>query len=491
MIFLPNKSVKIRIMFFMNSRIILNTFMFLALLNVCIQARGQTDENDLKISFRKAGEIMPRHAKEIESSNWSIGAETIDRHFSVYANWKQYLGPLGAKKARIQSGWARTETEKGKYNWEWLDEIVLDMVSQGVIPWMQVSYGNTIYEGGGGINLGDGIPESEEAVAAWQKYIKALVNRYKMYIDEWEVWNEPNYHINYEKYANFLILTAEIIKNVQADPKVLAFALGSRVDYEFADKVLKILYDRGKIDLIDQVTYHRNIAIPEDYINENELDRVIRKYSASIISRQGEAGFPGRYSERFALAKQPWNELQQAKSNIRRMMLDLGRDRECNVFTIVDLRYVYDNKVVMNPKGLIEADENMEVKRLKPAYFAVQNVCSVFDNSLEKDNSLAVKFEADNIYHFEYINKTTTKNMIVYWKGGEVPKAANEFKTCILKVSGANISKAVLADLRTGKVYSIPKRNIRTKGNELIFKDIILYDSPVLITDRSLLKLKK
>ena len=171
-------------------------------------------------------------------------------------------------------------------------------------------------------------------------------------------------------------------------------------------------------------------------------------------------------------------------------MLDLGRNIECNVFTIIDLRYIYDGKAVMNPKGLIEADENMQVKRLKPSYFAVQNVCSVFDNSVIKDKNLKVKIEGDSISHFEYKNKTNQKNIIVYWKGGEVPKSTNQFKTTTITLSGASLSKPVLADLRTGGVYSIPKRNIQSKGNELIIKDILLYDSPVLVTDRSLLKLR-
>ena len=61
--------------------------------------------------FVYLGTIRPRHAREIESSNWSIGAETMDRDYTIYRNWRNYLGPLGAKKARIQSGWAKTEKE--------------------------------------------------------------------------------------------------------------------------------------------------------------------------------------------------------------------------------------------------------------------------------------------------------------------------------------------------------------------------------------------
>jgi hypothetical protein len=48
------------------------------------------------------------------------------------------------KLARIQSGWAKTEQEKGKYDWAWLDEIIPDMVAQGVEPWVCICDVNTI-----------------------------------------------------------------------------------------------------------------------------------------------------------------------------------------------------------------------------------------------------------------------------------------------------------------------------------------------------------
>ncbi len=90
--------------------------------------------------FRYLGKVKPRHARDIRSSNWSVGAETMDRDYTVYKHWKEYLGPLGIKKARIQSGWAKTEKTRGNYSWEWIDEIVFDMVDQGVEPWVCLYY---------------------------------------------------------------------------------------------------------------------------------------------------------------------------------------------------------------------------------------------------------------------------------------------------------------------------------------------------------------
>ena len=45
-----------------------------------------------------------------ESSSWSVGAETMDRNFTLYSEWSQYLGPLGVKRARVQAGSVTVDT---------------------------------------------------------------------------------------------------------------------------------------------------------------------------------------------------------------------------------------------------------------------------------------------------------------------------------------------------------------------------------------------
>ena len=52
-------------------------------------------------------------------SRWSVGCETLDRDYAVFGNYKEYLGELGVGYARIQSGWAKTEQKKGKYDFKW------------------------------------------------------------------------------------------------------------------------------------------------------------------------------------------------------------------------------------------------------------------------------------------------------------------------------------------------------------------------------------
>jgi hypothetical protein len=57
---------------------------------------------DIKIALPYIGSIKPRNATEIESSNWLIGCETLDRDFADYDQYKEYLVPLGIKLLRCR-----------------------------------------------------------------------------------------------------------------------------------------------------------------------------------------------------------------------------------------------------------------------------------------------------------------------------------------------------------------------------------------------------
>ena len=84
----------------------------------------------------KIGKIKPRKASEIKNSRIGIGFEKLDR--KVFNPEKAYdkLAMIGAKWVRIQSGWERTEQEKGVYDFEWLDSIVDNLLERGLVPWI-------------------------------------------------------------------------------------------------------------------------------------------------------------------------------------------------------------------------------------------------------------------------------------------------------------------------------------------------------------------
>ena len=52
------------------------------------------------------------------------------------------VAAIGVKWVRIQSGWARTEKEKGVYDFRWLDSIVDNLLARGLKPRMCLCCGD-------------------------------------------------------------------------------------------------------------------------------------------------------------------------------------------------------------------------------------------------------------------------------------------------------------------------------------------------------------
>jgi hypothetical protein len=79
----------------------------------------------------------------------------------------------------MQGGWARCDPNgTGDFNWGWLDEAVLGAAAVGVKPWIELSYGNPAYVGGGGNGPGAGVPTSDAALAGWSRWVTAMATRY-------------------------------------------------------------------------------------------------------------------------------------------------------------------------------------------------------------------------------------------------------------------------------------------------------------------------
>jgi len=449
------------------------------------EVRGKSE-----ITFTYLGQIKPRHARTIQSSNWSVGAETMDRDYTIYKNWCSYLGPLGFKKARLQAGWAKTERSKEVYDWQWLDEIIYDMVAgQGVEPWMCLCYGNPLYSNGE-TRLGAGIPKTEHSLQAWEKFVKAIVSRYKEQIDEWEVWNEPNLRKKNPPadYARFLILTSEAVRRVQPDAKILTMSLAG-VDYAYTSDVLEILADKNKLSLVNEVTYHPYKPNPdESYRAVAKLRAVVSRYSDKITIRQGENGCPSARRKTKALSGRDWTELSQAKWALRRLLGDLGRDIPSSYFAIMDMKYPDE----MNMKGLLKSRPDQTVEYAKPAYYALQNLAAVFDNSLQRIPEYESSTDTGiSLSVFGYENKSSREQVVTIWRDDKIPSDNNDRTKVDFTFNKGRFTKPVYVDLRLGKVWKIPQTNWSRKDNVYHFKDIPCYDSPILIADEDNIVLRK
>ncbi|MBI5684754.1 MAG: glycosyl hydrolase 115 family protein [Verrucomicrobia bacterium] len=439
--------------------------------------------------FPIIGKLATRSALEIKSSTWSVGGETLDRDFAVFANYKKYLGPLGAKGIRVQAGWAKCEKLPGVYNWEWLDEVVNDSRAQGVQPWLEVSYGNPIYPDGGGTGLGAGLPKSAEALAAWDKWVKAIVARYKDRVHEWEVWNEPDggHGITAEGFAEFYLRTAAIIRAEQPKARIYAFGLANTSKTEFAEALLKLAKERGQLGLIDAITIHGYPKNPDSTKAVDLFRELVARYSDKIEIRQGETGAPSGETVG-ALRDVPWTELKQAKWDLRRMLAHHGKDVPFNLFTLCELKYAQPKMTGFNRKGLLRCNDDKTVAAPKLAYFAAQRVFSIFDDTLERIRDFKFTTPSDEkLAVFGCRQKADGALVASVWLNGAPPTDSNRTTPVDLTFHASRFTSPVFADLLTGNVHEIPRDLWSAEGGNVTFRQLPFYDSPVLIAERAAL----
>ncbi len=443
-------------------------------------------KTDLNPGLKQVGVIKPRSATEISGSNWTLGCETLDREFAIYDEYKAFLVPLGIKTIRLQGGWAKTEKVKGVYDFAWLDTLVDDARGRGLNILLETDYGNPIYEGGGGWDLAGGFPTNAVALSAWDTWVETMATRYKGKVRDWAMWNEPDINKAHkpEHIAAFNIRTAEIVKRVIPDARIAGLSLAS-ANPKFFDNCLKVLSEQGKVDLFNWFIYHGYEYNPDtSYQNVEKLKATLAKYTAKAKMRQGENGCPSETAKKFALSNHPWTEISQAKWDLRRMLGDLGHDVESAVFTICDFNHTGRE---INRKGLLHATADKRVDKVKLAFYAVQNAVAVFDNRLVRvTNDVATVECAKRTACFVYQDPVTGQELLTLWDNSGVPSNTFETVTAQITVKGCTIRDPVWVDLVSGQIYEIPAERVTREGATVVFKDVPVYDAPVLVAEKSL-----
>jgi len=80
--------------------------------------------------------------------------------------------------------------------------------------------------------------------------------------------------------------------------------------------------------------------------------------------------------------------------------------------------------------------------------------------------------------------------LITLWFEGEVPNNHFDTRNIDVTVENANFNNPVWVDIFSGRIYEIPKSNWSKTGNRFTFSKIPVYDSPILISDRSNIKIQ-
>lgn len=458
--------------------------LFLAL-SASAQHWSLTWKKMLAVSPRleRIGTVAVGTSRELRNPSWSVGCETLDREYADFDAYRPYVGELGVGAARIQSGWARCEQVRGKYDFAWLDRVVDGLCDQGVKPWMCLSYGNPLY--GADKGLGSQVFTDPATMRAWTAYVTALVGRYKDRVDEWEVWNEPNLGRNAkhpEAYAELLIRTAETVRGVDPEAVIIGFGL-SRMPLDFTRRVLDIVRERGKLGLLDFVSFHPYYENPDDATPGIEaLAAVVASYDPRIRLFQGESGCPSTLEWGHALRYHEWSEYSQAKWNLRRMANDFALGIRSSVFTLVDLQYPN----MQQSFGLLRTNLLKKVVYKRPSYHAVQHLVSLLHRGVESAGRLPFRANTSREISLCGIADSLGRTVgALYWYSDRIPGDALAWDEVELVVEELSLRDPVLVEPVTGRVFGLSLPHGSRFGDRMKFTALPVWDAPMLIMERS------
>lgn len=461
----------------------------------------------------RTGKVRTYSSAEITHSRIGIGFEKLDR--GMFDPEKAYdkVAATGAKWVRIQSGWARTEQEKGVYSFEWLDRIVDNLIRRGMRPWICLCYGNGLYDEEAAKIFGavGHPPRTEEQYRAWDRYIKAVVSRYRGKVQWYEVWNEPDgvwcwkTGPNGTDYGHLVLRTAEAIRAADPDAKVIG---GSQCLFGLAWLHDVLATGAGKV--MDAFSYHNYAAdergLPALVAGSKAL---LHQYNPAIKLIQGETGTQSRSGGAGALNPGAWTPLRQAKYMARHTITDFMSDIMFNsYFSCMDMCEALDGIVgnISTRKdygyfGILAAEfdeDGIASGNFTPkiSYRTFQVLCSVFQGNFEKID-LPLNFRPHSASPRAMFQKEPESaemmfagfqnaggKAFAYWKPVDLLRETYA-GTCTIHTCMKD--KVRLVDLLDGSVYELPQEMDGIHDSTLYkgsreFLHLPLLDYPLLLT---------
>ena len=459
--------------------------------------------------LKEIGRVTPKKSLDIKKSKMGIGFEKLDRN--VFDPEKAYdkLAKVGVKWVRIQSGWQRTEREKGVYNFAWIDTVVDNLLARGMQPWICLCYGNDLYNEEAKTVFGAvGCPPifNDEQKTAWANYVKAIVKHFEGRITHWEVWNEPDgkwcwkHGVNAEEYGRFAVATAEAVRAVNPAAKVIGGSICLLDNMDFLDTALAA----GMADAVDAITFHE--YTPDEsalFRHVPALRALAHSYNPNIKIIQGESGSQSRSDGAGAVRGGAWTQERQAKQCIRHAVADLMNDVEfSSYFSCMDMIEALNGTVGDKNSyldygyfGILGADFDADgfasgEYSPKLSYYAYQNVCSVFAEEVELCDLpiLRAVIPSRRMIGSDYagtflshgFRKPNGSVALAYWNSTQL--MSTNFESTISFNVTAVKGEPRIVDLLSGKIYAIPETMIEQKGTGYVIKNVPITDYPLLLT---------
>lgn len=459
--------------------------------------------------WKEIGTIKHKSAAEIADSRLSVGFECLDRDMFEPEKVYDKLAEIGIKWARCQTGWSKTEKQKGVYDFAWLDSVVDNLIKRGIKPWFNVGFGNPIYMGEMKNPTGVGyVPLyfGDECLQAWKNYIDALSKHFKGRVQYFEIWNESNINHFWQpkkadagEYAKLVEITGSIIRKNIPDAKIGAVVSGSFVKYSSE------YFRLGGGKYIDFFSIHPYCVIPEERhdVDTRALLRLLKQYNPDreISLWQGESGFGSSYPEgHYMRPATAGGEYMQAKWTLRRYTLDLSAGYGLSsIYQCVDLKEGYQmatgGKPIFAKYGLFE---NITY-RPKKSVEILKNYTPIFDCDTKPHALAAFIYTRKAVPEGVGVSRLvdSAKRMETFERKGYPLYAfwlAEDMQVQMKPIPGASLhyveelplEKPVLIDPISGRVFAYDLPRVKKYGDPLVksvLTGVPLADYPLVITD--------
>lgn len=445
--------------------------------------------------MNKTGKIKPLSSDKATGGFFGIGLEKVDRYLYNPSGAYDLLGRTGVKLVRIQSGWARTEKTKGVYDFGWLDNMVDEIVSRDMEPWICLCYGNSVYTPDAKDEFGCvSFPpvKTEEERRGWTEYCIKAVERYRGKVSKFEIWNEPEWlwqgGSNAVEYGEFAMMTAKAVKEAYPDTYIIAGALThAKSDW------VKTCLETGLYKYADAVSYHIYSPYPEQQLTEMpQFFETVRSFGIRDII-QGESGAQSQNGSG-ALWEYEWNEERQTKVLLRNKLIDMILNvRFSSYFTSVDVREALIDVtgeaffgILKNEYGQDENGKKTITGRYfpKPSYTAFSTVVSVFDGFGENlkpcpAEDVAVINGDDNVCG-GFVRNNGAKGFC-YYHIFDIMKDSFSGSCDITLKENVKAEDISIIDLADGSIYKPDNDDVSVRDNCTVLKNMPLKDYPVLI----------
>jgi len=488
----------------------------------------------LSCQAESLGYLTPRKASEIASSPWGIQSGDNER-----VTLFERAGELGVKWTRFLAVWPVIEREKGRYDFSSVDEPVNAARAQGITPFVCLSNGNKLYSG----TVPNPDPNwrliygtkpappilDDAAMAAWLRWVDAVVAHAKDRVTHWEIWNEPNHYAYWgappdaAAYGRLVRLTAARIRAVQPNAVIIAGALAG-LNPTFVAGFLAEDTARA----VDVVSFHNYASLPEARMYfADDTWAALRAHNPKLRLWQGECGYASASSTKDFRGTSPWGEMVQAKWLLRQAFVDTyfmrtelsiyfklfdGGDRSAKqarpelqpVDRILGFPAESTGRRVrgvgVNEKCLLSNPDLTP----KAGFYAYRNLCSVFNDGYvaavnDRPATITVTAagqfsgigENDDAYPSlplaAIFRKPSGGTLVAYWLPWQPQEYTPKPATVTIRVPGTVFKEPVLINLLDGSVHALPAPVV--EGKDSVLSGLPLLDFPLAIAERSALSL--